>query len=790
MNQSYFRLELNKILSACADYAVLEKTRERIESLIPATDLRETERRIEETAEATDLLYLRGAGKVEYFAPFTDEFSRAKKGATLSCGELLNVAALLRSARVADKALCSFGGEFPALSSLTDRLGYDERLEEEIGLKILSAEEVSDNASERLYSLRKEIRALNERIREKLGEYLTGETAKYLQESIVTMRDDRYVLPVKTEYKRNVKGFVHDRSQTGATVFIEPEYVLELNNELRTLAIDEKEEVERILSALSARVGAIAAELERDADLLCDLDLCYARAEYGYRMKATRPAVNGKGIIRIRKGRHPLIAQDKVIPVALTRGEEYDFLLISGPNTGGKTVTLKMTGLFCLMAACGFFLPAAEGSEVGVFSSVFCDVGDDQSIEESLSTFSSHIKNIVEITKNADKGSLVLVDELGGGTDPEEGQALARAVVDFLLDRGCKGVVTTHYTALKEYAHQRAGIENASMEFDSRTLQPLYRIRIGLPGASNALLISRRLGLDETILAAARSCLSEGAKRFENILRSAEDTRVIAEEKRAEAERLQEEWKRKLDEVCKMREELARREENLAVKARAEARRVVNERAAQAEEILGEIEAIFRKEELTPADLIRARTLKNRVADIAYEQAEKAPARPEYERAEKDKLKVGDVVFVEAMGAEGVVRSLRADKGEAETDVGGIHLRVKIRDLKVLSPAAGKKREQPTERVRVVRDLKQRLSPMKELNVLGLTVSEAEAEIDPFLDAAVVAGIEEVKIVHGFGTGSLRKGIHEYLRRHANVESFRLGKYGEGEGGVTIVKLK
>ncbi len=800
MNQAENRLELNKILALCAECAVLENTKASLLALEPSRAVEEVRDLLATTEECSVLLHRYGTGKVEYFPPSEDEIGRAAKGSALSCGELLGIAALLRSARLAEKfPAAALGFPVPHVARLTARLAFDRRLEEDIGSAILSDTQVADTASSKLYSLRQEIKLLNERIRARLNEYLTGDTAKYLQENIVTMRGDRYVLPVRTEYKRSVKGFVHDKSQSGATVFIEPEAVLEMNNELRSLMIDEKEEVERILSELSRRVGGMAAALRADIDVLSELDGFFARAEYGYKTKSVRPAVNGRGAVRIVKGRHPLIDPKTVIPVSLSLGEEYDFLLISGPNTGGKTVTLKMTGLFCLMAACGLFLPAAEGTEVAVFDSVFCDVGDAQSIEESLSTFSSHIKNIIEITKNAAANSLVLIDELGGGTDPEEGQALARAVTEYLLKKGCKGIITTHYTGLKEYAYAVKGIENASMEFDAQTLQPLYHIRIGMPGSSNALLISRRLGLDEEILQAAMKNLSEGARSFENILRRAEDSRLAAEKERAEAAAVRREWQEKVASLDAEREKLRKEKENFSAKARMEARRIVNERTAEAEELLSEIEKIFEKEEISEGDLIRARTLKNRLADKAFESGEAEPVRPQYVPLNAPP-KEGDRVYVSAMGAEGTVRSVRPEKKEAEAEVNGIRLRVKFSDLMRPAPAAaggkngkgGKKSPPPAGKgeVRVVKNLQSNLSPRREINVIGMTVAEAIAEIDPFLDAAAVAGIEEVKIIHGFGMGRLKKGIQEYLRTHRGVEGFRSGAYGEGEGGVTVVRLK
>lgn len=784
------KLELNKILKAVASFAVLPQTKAALENAMPESEIGEAKYFLDLTSEADLLLFRFGTGRIEAYPEIDDEPERAAKGAALSCGELLSVAALLRSARVAYNGVKSVSDDrIVHMREIADRLYFDESLERDIGDKILSEEEVSDFASDALYNIRVSIRRLNERIRGKLSEYLGGNSAKYLQEGIVTMRDNRYVLPVRAEYKSQVRGFVHDRSASGATFFIEPEEVLEMNNELRELAAAEKEEIERILAALSRRVGGMAAQLREDTERLSEMDAAYAKAEYSYKNKCVRPAINDRGVISIEKGRHPLLDAKTAVPVTVSLGKDYRLLLVSGPNTGGKTVTLKMCGLFCLMACCGLFIPAAEGSEAAVFEKVFCDIGDAQSIEENLSTFSSHIKNVIGITEGADEKSLVLIDELGGGTDPDEGQAIAKAVLSFLLKRGCRGIVTTHYTSLKEFAYSEDGIENASMEFDMSTLQPLYKLSPGVPGSSNAIAISRRLGLSEEILRDAVSNLSEGARKFENIVRTAEQSRIEAEEAKRQAERLRAEWEQKLSEVNAEREKLKKEREKLYLSAKVESRRIVNERAEEAEELLKEIENIAAKNELTPADLIRARTLKNKIADKAYGM--------EFEKDEPERrvpadlatLKAGDKVFVGAMESAGEVVSVNARKKEAEVLVGSIRMNVKAGDL--FRIVGGKKKDSPKNEVRVVRNISSNTGAVQtEINLLGMTVSEAIEETDAFIDRAVLAGLEEVKIVHGVGTGKLRDGIREHLRRYKNVAEFRSGKYGEGEAGVTVVKLK
>ena len=788
------KTELHKILSAVATYAVLDGSKTRLESSQPASVLAVVKHRLQSTNECVELLFTHGVSKIEYFPPFEDEIGRAKKGSTLTCAELLKAENLLRSARIAHTSIRGIVDEsIIQMRELADKLYFDEHLEEDIRTKILNDTEVSDFASDKLYTLRKEIRLLNERIRVRLGEYLTGKEGKYLQDGIVTMRDNRYVLPVRAEYKRNIRGFIHDRSASGQTFFIEPEEILEMNNELRSLAVDEREEVERILGELSRRVGFMGDELLTDIDVLEEIDCAYARAQYAYKMRCIKPEINDKGWISIQEGRHPLIDKKKVVPVSLSLGKEYRFLLISGPNTGGKTVTLKMMGLFCLMAMCGLFIPA-KSAQVSVFDEIYCDVGDSQSIEESLSTFSSHITNVIRIVNETNANSLVLIDELGGGTDPDEGQALAKAIIKYLLETGCKGVVTTHYTTLKEFAFSVDGIENACMEFDANTLQPLYNIRIGLPGASNALAISRRLGLKESILDEALGNLSAGAQAFEHIVRSAEESRILAEETLKETNRLKAEWQEKLwvleDEQAKLKKE----KERLSVSAKAEARRIIHDKTADAEAILEELEALFAKESLTEGDLIKARTLKNKLGNQAYFTDEEE-SHVRYQAVTDKDLQEGKTVFVKSMGAEGVIQTVRFSKKEAEVLCGNLRVRSKFSDLAVVvrpQVAQPKKKKEHTraDNVQVKKSLVVKPAPTLEINVIGKTVLDALPDVEAFLDSAVIAGLEEVRIVHGVGTGKLRAGIQEYLRKNPHVAEFRYGKYGEGETGVTIVKIK
>ncbi len=784
--KSIEKLELNKILSAVAEYCSTEGGKKGVTNCSPSSDLAEVRERLSATAECDALLYSYGIGKIESFCDISDELERVKKGSTLSCEELLNAATLLRAARLAySQVEKTDENQIKLVRKITRNIYFDANLENDITDKIISTDAVSDYASERLFSIRSKIKNLNARIREKLSEYVSGKQAEYLQDAIVTMRNDRYVIPVKAEHKSHVKGFIHDRSKTGATFFIEPEYILELNNELIALAIDEREEVEIILKSLSKRLGELSDSLITDIALLNELDGLYARAEYCYAHKCTQPKVNDRGIIKIIKGRHPLVDAKKCVPVSVELGDNYNFLLLSGANTGGKTVTLKMTGLFCLMAACGLAIPAAEGSRVSVFDSVFCDIGDSQSIEESLSTFSSHLTKIISICEGANAKSLVLIDELGGGTNPDEGQAIAKAVTEHLINRGSKGIITTHFTPLKEFAYEIGGIENASMEFDSVTLKPLYSIKIGLPGASNALAIARRLGMNKTVLERAESYLSDGARSFENVVRQAEESRIKAENELSKANAARLEWQKKLDEVNVRIEELNREKEKLNRSARTESRRIIADRTEKAEELLAEIEQIFAKEELSESDLIKARTLKNQIKDAAYEEeSDTEKKQVDFLPATAQAVTNGTQVYVKPMERIGEVTAFNPKKGEAEVRVGALAMHLKLKDLLIVN---GK--EQAEKKIKVVKKLPPS-QPILEINVLGLTVIEATYEVENFIDRAVTDNLEEIKVIHGVGTGKLRSALHELFKKHKNVESFRYGKYGEGETGVTFIKLR
>ena len=527
-------LEYDKVLSIVSEFAILKGTKKRMLLSTPFFEKESVLYELDKTEEAYKLLFDYGTGSIEFFDEPGDEIERAEKGASLTLGELIRCARVLKASRIIRNSFSTVvDPTISILPNIAETLYCDQYLEKDILSKIISDERVADNASEKLYQLRRKIKKLNEQIREKLNYYVhSGD--KYLQENIVTMRGDRYVIPVKSEHKSKIKGFVHDQSSTGSTVFIEPIEVLELNNQLRTTVIEESQEVEAIVNDLSGKIGLIAKDLLANCDKIIDIDMSCAKAVYAYKSRSTRPVIGTKGVINIKKGRHPLIAAKTVVPLDVKLGDACQFLLITGPNTGGKTVTLKLVGLFTLMAMSGLFLPMQEQGEISLFENIYCDIGDEQSIEQSLSTFSSHIKNLIEITNFANSRSLVLIDEIGAGTDPDEGSALAQSIIESLLDRGSFGIITTHYSRLKEFAYIREGMLNASMDFDNETFAPIYKLNIGVPGTSNAIEIASRLGLDSVITKQATALLSDSKISFENVLREAEKTRKMAESERLE----------------------------------------------------------------------------------------------------------------------------------------------------------------------------------------------------------------------------------------------------------------
>lgn len=776
-------LEFDKVKNKIAEYCVLYSSKDEMNALVPFTEYKSAKNELNKTKEAFELLYTDGVSGVEFYDDLGDSLNRAAKGATLSMGELLKAARLLKSSSVLYSSVTGAKSQSEILKSEVSGVYVDGYLENEIRSKILSDDTMSDNASEKLAFLRKKVKSLNEQIREKLLSYIRNGNNKYLQENIITVRGDRYVLPVKSECRGQVSGFIHDQSSTGSTVFIEPTAVFELNNALKTAVFEEQAEVERILADLSQKVGVIAPRLIVNDEIIKNFDVYYAKAIYAYKNKCVEPQLNADGIIDIKEGRHPLIDAKKVVPVSVSLGEKYNYLLVTGPNTGGKTVTLKLTGLFTLMAASGMFIPAAVGSKLSVFENVFCDVGDEQSIEQSLSTFSSHMKNLIKITENIDENSLVLIDEIGAGTDPDEGSALARAVIEKLVAANSKGIITTHYSALKEYAYTEKKLENASMEFNAETFAPLYRLNIGLPGTSNAIEISKMLGLDESITSRAFDLLGTEKVGFENVLKEAEKTRRECEESKIEIDALKQKERDVLAEIEKERARLNEEKEKFYAKAKSESRKIVNEKLEEADEIINEIKVLFDKEELTSGDLIKARTLRNKLENKKYDSEDSEENIVNYVPVDPEKLKPGDKVYYKGVQGVCTVHSVSAKKGECEIFMGAIRTKVPVKDLFFVSKGV----KTPKTTVSLKREA---VMPKTEVNVIGMNVPDALEEVSRFLDASILNNMEEVKIVHGKGMKILSSAIHDYLKKNKQVVSYRFGKYGEGEHGVTFVKLK
>ncbi|HCY52343.1 MAG TPA: endonuclease MutS2 [Clostridiales bacterium] len=777
-------LEFDKILKIVSGYAVLDSSKAAIENLKPTSDKREVTYLLKSTEEAFKLLYKYSLERVPYCVSVINAVSRAEKGATLNMRELLDIAALLSASRTVKASIESVSDEsVENIKTLASGLFEYRILEKEITSKIVSEDTMADSASERLASIRKRIRDLNVKIRDKLNSYIRGSN-KFMQDNVVTMRMNRYVIPVKAEYKGMVKGFVHDQSATGSTVFIEPEQVIEYNNDLKTAYIEESEEVYRILRELSGKVAGISNAIKYNEEILSDIDVFYAKATYAFETKATRPIVNFSGIISIKKARHPLINPEKVIPVTVTLGKEYKYLLVTGPNTGGKTVTLKLTGLMCLFAMCGLYIPCEEESEVSVFENIFCDIGDEQSIEQSLSTFSSHMVNIIDFCNNLTSASLVLLDELGAGTDPEEGSALALAVIEKLLKSGSCGIVTTHYSRLKEYAMTEPLIENASMDFDIKTLRPVYKLNIGIPGNSNAIEISKRLGLPEDLAKRATELLSKDKVSLDNVLKKAEESRQEAEKLSEELKVLKEEKAKELEGVKKELSSVKAEKEKITASARQEVKKIVSERLIEAEAIVSELNDIYKTCELENGELIRARTLKNKLADSKYLNEDIPLSKYELAPVDVKKLSVGDEVYVKSFNNTGTINGIKEKKGEVEVLFGNIKSTVKLSDC-----FNAKKQAVQSEKPKVSRSV-ERSSPKAEINIIGKTVAEGVEEVEKFIDQAVVSNISEIRIIHGMGTGKLKKGVWDYLKTNKNVSEYRLGRYGEGESGVTVVTLK
>lgn len=773
-------LQFNSILARISEFCVLPSSKKDVLSVRPLSELEGANYLLKYTEEAYELLYFYSFKGVNYFDDVTEELELCSRGGTLSMGQLLKVGTLMRSSRLFSSFVSSVtDGDFSIFKEKANNVYVETFTEKEIFDKIISEDQMSDKASELLSELRKKIKNLNVQIKEKLQFYVHSKSS-YLQDNIVTMREDRYVIPVKSEYKSKIEGFVHDQSASGSTFFIEPIEVLEMNNRLKTAIFEEKNEVERILRELSGKVGMIASFLNSNAKILTEIDVNCAKAVYAYKTKAVRPLINDTGNVNIKGGKHPLIDENKVVPIDVSLGLNYRFLLISGPNTGGKTVTLKLVGLFCVMAMSGIFIQAEKSSCVSVFDNVFSDIGDEQSIENSLSTFSSHLTNVIDMTNRCTSKSLVLLDELGGGTNPDEGIALAKAVFDKFISIGCYGIVTTHYSALKEYAFSSSVMKNASMEFDAKTFRPLYKVNIGSPGSSNALAIAEQLGLNKELIERARGYLSDSARVYEQIINNAEQVKREAEKTLNENHELLEKNKLIEKDLQQEKEAFLKEKEKFLANTKAEGRRILSEKVDEANDLIDEIKEILSKPEIDTGNLIRARSLKNKIDDATNFYEEKISI-----RATTKKLKEGDRVYCVQLGKNVSVKKVVENKKKVIVDADGIELTLSF--SQVSEPIKEKTKRSFT----VSRPTVSAIEPFKnEINLIGQNVDEALINLSYFLDKAELNNVEEVRIIHGIGLQKLSKAIHSYLKTQKNVESFRFGKYGEGQNGVTIVKLK
>ena len=793
-DKSIRTLELPAVLEVLAQKAVSEAARERCRKLYPSSDLDEVRRLLDETDAARTRLGLYGSHAFSGVTDVSAALTRADHGGMLNTRELLDIAGLLTASRRVSEYDRDRQGEATVLDHYFSALHTNKYLEDRIRGAILDEETIADTASPELADIRRKMRVAATKGRQILQRIISSPSyAKVLQEALITQRDGRFVVPVKAECKGSLPGLVHDISSSGATLFVEPMGVVQANNELKELQAREEREIERILRQLSADCGDQMENILYDYDILVHLDVIFARAQLSYQMSAARPEVRRRGGIVLRRARHPLLDPAKAVPISVELGQQFDTLVITGPNTGGKTVTLKTLGLLCLMAQCGLHIPADDGSVVRVFDRVLADVGDEQSIEQSLSTFSAHMANIVQILQQADEQSLLLFDELGAGTDPVEGAALAIAVIQEVRSRGALTAATTHYAELKTFAMTTAGVENASCEFDVQTLRPTYRLLIGIPGKSNAFAISRRLGLDEHVIEAARAQMDSESVRFEDVLTQLEEKRQRLERAQSEADRL---WQQREEDARKartFREQMEKAKENARSKGEAEAKRIVREAQAKVDAIFAELDELRRQQQkradfqqMNDARANVRRGLNEAEALVRSRESDSepipAPSRP---------IRVGDQVELPGVNRAAEVLTVNAD-GSLVLQAGKMKMTVKHGQVRLLETAEEiqKKKKQQSRAQSSSPKIQLASRAASELDIRGYETLEAESVVDNYIDSAVMAKLGSVTIIHGKGTGALRKAVHEILRRNKAVKSFRLGRYGEGEAGVTIVELK
>ena len=784
------KLEYNKIIELLTDQASSPAGKQKCKTLVPMFDLHELNLAQEQTAAAFTRIVKKGRLSFSGCYPIEDSLMRLEVGAALTCGELLKISKLLQVTNRAksygrhdtvdelEDCLDVFFNQLEPLTSLTN----------EISRCIIDEDEIADDASSTLKNIRRNIMATNDKVHSTLTSLVNGSLKSYLQDALITMRGDRYCLPVKAEYRNQVPGMIHDQSSTGSTLFIEPMSVVKLNNDLKELYGKEQEEIQVILARLSEEAAGYISELRSNYRILTELDFIFAKGSLALSMHASKPIFNKNGYIHIREGRHPLLDKKKVVPITLTLGGDFDLLIVTGPNTGGKTVSLKTVGLFTLMGQAGLHIPALDRSELAVFENVFADIGDEQSIEQSLSTFSSHMTNIVSFLKNVNEHSLVLFDELGAGTDPTEGAALAIAILSYLHERGIRTMATTHYSELKVFALSEPGVENACCEFDVETLRPTYRLLLGIPGKSNAFAISSKLGLPDYIIDKAKEQLSEHEESFEDLLTDLEDSRRTIEKEHAEIASYKREIEQLKNKLEKKQHRLDEQKERIIREANDKANSILREAKEFADETMKNFRK-FGKENISAADMERERErIRQQIAKT--QNSSKIEVQKPKKTYKPSDFRLGESVKVLSMNLTGTVNSLPDAKGNLFVQMGILRSQVHISDLEIIeepmSITAKQMRRTSSGKMKMGKSM--HISP--EINLLGKTVDEAIAELDKYLDDAYLAHLSPVRIVHGKGTGALRQGVHNYLKRQKHVKSFRLGAFGEGDAGVTIVEFK
>lgn len=789
MNEKTFKvLEYKKIRQMLEEETASDITKKMIGELKPVFDIYLIKDMLAETTEAVSVIMHKGALPLGRFYDIKNSIHLADKGSTMTMKQLLEI---LYNLRVTGNAAAFLKSDLPELSiikGLAELLSVQKSLADHIDHCIVSEDEMADNASTELRNIRRSILKKNESIRAKMNQILNSSSNRtILQDSIVTMRQGRYVVPVKQEHKAKFAGIIHDQSSTGATLFIEPQAIVDLNNELREMELAEKVEVERILAELSAEVAEVKDELLNNQEILLKLDFIFSKGKLSVKLKGTEPEVNTRGYLRIKDGRHPLIEKNKVVPISISIGKDYRTLVITGPNTGGKTATLKTVGLFALMTQAGLHIPASSGTEMPIFRKIFADIGDEQSIEQSLSTFSSHMSNIVSIVENAGKDTLVLLDELGAGTDPTEGAALAISILEHLYDKGVNTIATTHYTELKKYAIATRGVENASMEFDVETLSPTFRLSIGTPGKSNAFEISQKLGLKPVIVKHAKGMLEQGDIEFEEVITSIEKDRKLAEEERDEAIMLNLEMKRQKEQFEKDREKLEEQKAKIISRAKEEARSTIREAKEFADQIQKELKELEKHRDSKERNR-KHEGIKKRIRETSDRYKEKLVTVENRNPVKPGELKIGARVRVLSLDQKGNVISLPDYKGELQVQVGLLKISVNLDNISLIQDGSSKKENNASRYSSMYRGKAQSIMPS--INVIGSILDDALIDVDKYLDDAYIAGLKEVTVIHGRGEGILRDGLHQMLKRHKHVSKFRKGAYNEGGDGVTIVQLQ